>query len=183
MEIRYKKLSLWCKSHLKNLYGDLDRVHLIVYVIPSAILICFLIYCLVSIAFYTLFDVQFHYDPNTLLDLFLNIHQLALGPTQYNPLVLIWNWLLLAFWSLIIFNATIIAPIFTLYVVFKVITAPFKKEFLDAFAEFLMGLFFGATIYLAVAAFADDTTIWRLGGAVLGFVATLSFLVYAIAYG
>lgn len=68
-------------------------------------------------------------------------------------------------------------------IVFKVITAPFKKEFLDAFAEFLMGLVFGATIYLAIAAFADDTTIWRIGGAVLGFVATLSFLVYAIAYG
>jgi hypothetical protein len=185
MQKEKDKLRLKFKNYLSNkFFGDFELIHLLVYFIPLIPVIGFYLYASAYHLFDALLGVEFYYDPDLLIELFFNVNDLVLGPTQFNPLIVIWNLLLFAIWALILFNALIIAPLLLLFIVFQVLSAPFKKEFLQGLGEFFMGLFLGATLYLVVAALsADDANIWRTLGAMLGFIASVSFLVYSVSYG
>ena len=168
----------------ENLFKGFETIHLVVYFIPLVPVMGFYLYASAYYLFEALLGVQFFYDPDSLIELFFNVNDLVLGPTQFNPLIVIWNLLLFAIWGLILFNASIIAPLLLLFIVFQVLSAPFKKEFLQGLGEFFMGLFLGATLYLVIAALsADDANIWRTVGAILGFIASVSVIVYSVSYG
>ena len=179
------KRRLWFKSYLKNtFFGDFEILHVVVYFIPLIPVTVFYLYASAFYLFDALLDVQFYYDPDSLIELFFNVNDLVLGPTQFNPLIVVWNLLLFAIWALILFNATIIAPLVLLFIVFQILSAPFKQEFLEGLGEFFLGLCLGATLYLVIAALsADDANIWRMVGAVLGFIASVSVIVYSVSYG
>ena len=110
-----------------------------------------------------------------------NINDYTLGPTQYNPFVIIWNVTLAVLFVTIFFYATILFPIVLLYLLVLLISAPFKKEFVEAFSNFIFGIFFGSTIFFIFVVFADDElSASKVIGGLIGFIAMVCVIIYGL---
>ena len=167
------------KSFIEDFWGSADALHWIVYLIPIALVFPFYLYCLIFEVALQLFEVRIGFRPS--LDLVGEFFRgLILGPTQFNPLVVLWNCLVLACGVLFFINAVLIAPILLVYVILKALALPFRPQALYAIGEFSIGLLGGASIYLVLALFSKETSYYRVAGAVIGFCGTVGVIILSV---
>jgi len=168
------------KSLIEDFWGSSDILHWIVYIIPIALALLFYFYCLVFEVALQVFDERIGVTPS--LDIVGKFFRgLILGPTQFNPFVILWNCLVLACGLIFFLNAVLIAPLTLLYVIFKTLTLPFKPQVLYAIGEFLIGLLGGASIYLVLALLSKETSLYRVAGAVVGFCGTVGLIIFSVS--
>ena len=166
------------KSLREDLLGPADALHWIVYYIPLAFVLPFYLYCLVFEVGLRLFDARIGFTPSLDLDLVGEFFRgFILGPTQFNPLVILWNCLVLACGMIFFLNAGVIAPLLILYFIFKTLALPFKPQALYAIGEFSIGLLGGASIFLVLGLFSEETSYYRVVGAVIGFCGTVGLII------
>lgn len=167
------------KSLIEGFWGPANDLHWIVYIIPIALAFLFYFYCLVFGVALRLFDVKIGFTPS--LDLVGEFFRaLILGPTQFNPLVVLWNCLVFVFGALFFLNAVLIAPILLVYAIFKALALPFRPQVLNALGEFSIGLLGGASIYLVLALFSKEGSYYRVAGAVVGFCGTVGVIIWSV---
>ena len=167
------------RSLTEDMLGSIDAVYWIAYIIPLAIILPFYLYCLVFEVGLRLFDTRIGFTPGLSLDLVGEFFRgLILGPTQFNPLVVLWNCLVLACGGIFLFNACVIAPILIVVVILKALALPFKPQALDAIGEFSIGLIGGASIFLVLAAFSKETSVYRIAGVIVGFCGIVGIIIW-----
>lgn len=109
------------------------------------------------------------------------ILQLFGEPSYQNILGCIWFTICILPACAIAFHMVLYTPLTILFITLRILSKPFKEEFLEELGEFLLGLGMGATLFLIFAILSENPTRIRLIGGFIGFTATIAFMIYELA--
>lgn len=107
--------------------------------------------------------------------------QLFGEPSYQNILGCVWVTICILPVFIFVFHAYLLTPLIIFAGILWILAKPFKEEFLEELGEFLLGLGMGATLFLIFAILSENPTRIRLIGGLIGFTATIAFMVYGLA--